>query len=575
MFAQTRDVYAANLRNNFVQSKAGSLVLSVFNPNLWLSTTSNGEIRPPVDCYPFELAIAELEHERQRTEMYARRALKRVNPATIRFPQAFDRSMKQTYRFEHLRTAGISRLMWAVGTAGGGNSAPGENLTEFLELAAQWSVTELILEQLVAFHSGAAGSIVWVSTLARSHNCRTMFRWASLDICRSLLRHAKLDELPESTIDELVSYITATNTWMPTNISSVPTLSRGLEKLAADCSISLGAYAGTPLDDLFYATRTTAESGLHAAGDADTHPFIRDGGLYIPGSISTFYRTLHLMVLSFLSRTIGQNGASKLFELACADTLKPLAKRDDEFVGADATVAAPNGQGKANSKWQTDFIACKGSALIILGEVKGKLFPPHYRNAKNGYSRDMFQTHKQLGERIEAMAQGAVVSVEGRTFSARFFDEVKSIGVVLHDYGGGVWDADHLDRARGIYMKQPILTVIDLALLGRTLGSINELNDYLLFRQEILSGPHQVALEELDILAAFLEGSDGYLSDIREKQHKGKPHTNIYLRPRYVPETLQRSNHAADDRDEWRHHLANMQKIFFPIDLDQVLAGRE
>lgn len=532
----------------------------------------------PLESYPIEVAISELTHEVQRTEVYARRALQRVNPSTIRTLGHFQVAASRTRRRDYFRDAGFSRLVWAVGAAGGGHGEPGAGLAKFLDLAAQWSITELLLAEFADMAVGRLSGMAWQSALARTRSTHSTFWWAALSICRSLLRHAAHDGAPESVADELPKYVARANTpyTIGTGLAPLPAASAAFRAFASDCSVPLGAYSGLSLDELFYSTRNLSETRCHidVHGDNETHPFIRDGDLIIPASIAALCQTPHIVVLSYLRRLLGDNQAATCFENACIDVLSNLINHDNESVAANVYVKLVGQRGRRGSKdvGQTDFAVRMGSTLI-LGEVKSSFLSPHYRRTPKDYSRDIKKTHLQLGRRIEAVKSGTPISIGGHTVNTKKFDDVRGLGVVMHDYGNGIWNADHLDEIRADYGRQPIVTIHDLAVLSHTLKGLEEFVSYLVFRDEVLAEPHHIALEELDLLAAFLEGADGYRADILDKRRDAKPGGYLYMRPRAVPDEMRYIPREPTDQTTWRRTVANFEKLQFAIDRDW-LSGR-
>jgi hypothetical protein len=164
---------------------------------------------------------------------------------------------------------------------------------------------------------------------------------------------------------------------------------------------------------------------------------------------------------------------------------------------------------------------------------------------------------KQLDRGIANLKRGVPLMSNGQIIDTTRFSSFVGIAVVLHDYGGGIWNSRVLEAARGYRPGFAIIRAIDLMLLAHTLRDMDEFIDYLSFRQEFLdcSG---CAMDEIDILAAFLENARRY-----RHLFKDKPDASTgFFRARGVDPELLISSIAPRGSGRWRATVANLEKVF-------------
>lgn len=560
LFEERRRFFEAHLRPEFVASEAGRLVLSLFDPS---RLTNNGDVCP-IDTLPVSDILGEVEQELEVTEMYAQRALEKVNPRTVRALGLFEDAASRIPHSDFLRNVGYSRFVWAVGAAGGGDASPGKYLDEFLELAAQWTATQLLGATARPLAARVISDIVSVSTLLRVHKTRTRFWWLSLMLSKQLLRNANSKNLPETVIDELAEYVKAGNIGetIGTRANPMPDLSDNARRLATSRSVRAGEYAGMSLMDLFYSrTDRTGRSTNGSKGDLETRPFIISGGIIVPASVSVVRGNIHVTIMAHLRECLGDKVASTCQEQVCADLLRPLATGPDEQVLSKVFVKIDE-----NNRGQTDFGIKKGK-MFIVGESKSFLDAAHPRNTQRSYAKEVSHTIEQINLRVDAVAKGTPLSIDGRMVPAGTFTDQRGLGVTLHDYGGGIWNTDHLDSVRKEYEKPPIVTLEDLAMITHVITDLDEFLDYLDFRGEVLSDPHQLAFEELDILAGYLEGVDGYQEDIKDKRNNPRTHKYLMMRPCVATQGMELTDKPPSSREMWRFMIATLPKLYLSAEL--------
>ncbi len=536
------------------------MVLELFDPARHAELYKQDPHSPLVRHYSLEAIWSEVQKELLRTEMFARRALGRVNPEAICHPESFRQVAQNTPYGRFLFNAGFARLFWAVGAAGGGTGQLGEHLDTFLVRAAQWTVTELLAQRVHRLLDGEFHSITASSANSRLVHIQSRLWWASSIVCRSLVRHAGLSSIPESIVDELVAYIETSNTMGMRDSWPEPMVSDEARQVIDDCTIPAGALVGQPLGALFYSRNDLSLNEVNVTGiDFETHPFISVGSTIVPASLTVLRGFLHAMIFPFLARKIG-NKATVCFEKVSCDLLGQIFAQPDGEILHDPKIVA------GNSELQTDLIARERSTAIV-GEAKSSRDSPRPGDTRHRYIEHVGYALKQINERIHAIESGALIRSGRRTIDTSTLTDIRGLGIVTHSYGGAIWNSSQLAAASKTGPKRPVITLHDLALIAHTLRDSAEFRAYLDFRGWLFDIPNAEALEELDILAVFLERADEYMAIQNERRANLPKFIWTLVPPRIVPQGIEHQMTPPAQLNDWRRTLAGLPTIDFPFHL--------
>ncbi|SIM22754.1 Uncharacterised protein [Mycobacteroides abscessus subsp. abscessus] len=536
------------------------MVLELFDPAKHAELYNKDPRSPLVRHYSLEAIWSEVQKELLRTEMYARRTLGRVNPAAICYPESFRQVTQETSYGRFLFNAGFARLFWAVGAAGGGKGQLGEHLDTFLVRAAQWTVTELLAQRVHRLLDGEFHSITASSANSRIVHMQSRLWWASSIVCRSLVRHAGIGSLPESIVDELVAYIETSNTMGMRDSWPEPVVSDETRQVIDACTIPAGVLAGQPLGALFYSRNNLSlnEGGVTSV-DFETHPFISVDGTIVPASLTVLRGFLHAMILPFLVRKIGDK-AAVCFEKVSCDLLGRIFTQPGCEILHDPKIVS------GGSELQTDLIARERSTIIV-GEAKSSRDSPRPGDTRHRYIEHVGYALEQINERIEAIESGALIRSGRRMTDTSTLTDIRGLGIVSHSYGGAIWNSSQLAAASRTGPKRPVITLHDLALITHTLRDPAELRAYLDFRGWLFDVPNAEALEELDILAVFLERADEYMAIQNERRASLPKSIWTLVPPRIVPPNIEYQMTPPAQLNSWRRTLAGLQTIDFPFHL--------
>ncbi|ODQ95548.1 hypothetical protein [Mycolicibacterium holsaticum] len=542
-----RDFFESHLREEFSRSPQG---LRILNTVLPVGAVKRRYRRK--DLLDNNMRSAVLD-ECAMTERLAMEALSEVNPRTVLALGAIRKAVHASQHRDFLFDYGHSRIVWLIGAAGGGKGPLGYGVINFLECMVHWLAAERLAALLRPSRSTAFSHLEMAlrASSAQMANLRTRMWWSSLIVSRSLLRHALLETLPESAISELVQYIVTcdTNCTIERPEFILPPLSEGARSFAEACAIPAGAYAGVRISDVF----NTRLDGEKTGGQAfDAYPFILVDDQVVPVNIPIVRGSLHTTIADYLRRSLPEKAVTRVMERTAGDTLGLLFHNPSDHVLTDVTIKVSD-----SDKGQVDF-AVRSDPTLILGEVKAGFEPADPSKTVSSYERDVGKAFQQLTLRLAAAAQGTPVVVGGRRIKPGTFAAVRGLGVVMHDFGGGIWGDVVLSGKYRQATRFPIMTLQDLALVAYTLDGMDEFLRYLDFRHDVVGAGHSFAAEEFDILAAFLEGADIYVEQFAELRRRKR--TRILLRPRDVPLSLQHT-FAPPQRSAWRQMIAGMPKL--------------
>jgi len=542
-----RNFYEVHLREEFSRSPQGLRILNAVLPV--------GEVKRRYRrkaLFDNNMRSAVLD-ECAMTERLAMEALSEVNPCTVLALGAITKAVHASRYRDFLLDYGHSKIVWLIGAAGGGDGPLGHGVMPFLECMVQWLAAERLAALLRESRSTVLphGEMALTASSAQMVNLRTRMWWASLIVSRSLLRHAHIETLPESVISELVQYIITcdTNCTIERPDFILPPLSEGARSFAEACAIPVGVYAGVRIRDVF----NTRLDGEKTGGQAfDAYPFVLVDDQVVPVNVPIVRGSLHITIADYLRRSLPEKAVTRVMERTSGDTLGQLFHNPSDHVLTDVTVKVSD-----SDKGQVDF-AVRSDPTLILGEVKAGFGPADPSKTVSSYERDVGKAFQQLTSRLAAAAQGTPVVVGGRLIKPDTFTTVRGLGVVMHDFGGGIWGDAVMSGKYRQATRFPVMTLQDLALVAYTLDGMDEFLRYLDFRHEAVGAGHSIAAEEFDILAAFLEGADNYAEQYAELRHRKR--TRIVLRPRGVPLSLQHT-FAPPQRSAWRQMIVEMPKL--------------
>jgi hypothetical protein len=544
MMEYNRAFFARNLRPEFVASPAGQQILDwiEYLDRIWSATLTGDRIEHRT--WDPSLSIA-LDTELEHVSVQAGDALRKVNPRTVAARGAFDDVVATATWGDDLRAGGLSQPIWAVGTAGAGTAAPGGYLARYLRCYAQWRATHLLPDVARVLNESSALTVMVEARAPRIVPSRASFWWASRELAQLIARHVPDGVLPEAAVNELADYVDAysegANRWG--GEGGAVTLSPAAQDLARLCSYPCGSLADTPLDDIMF------KRGI------ELYPFIDVDGLIVPAALQNIFECYHVAILDALRRTHkGTVDTGQLFELVCRDTLARLFSTSTRLFPDRMHVY----DGAGNQLGETDF-AIAHDSVLLLGEVKSKAAPGQVLMNGKRFMDQITETIEQLDTMTDKLTNDeATLVFNGQTVDTTGITKFVGFAVVLHDYGGGIWNSALLQEARQGRPGFAIMRACDLMLLAHTLRDMNELIDYLNFRQEFMDRTG-LSCDEIDILAAFLENSRWYRHRFRTTSDDQGLTT--LLRPREVDRALLASPVPPASSGPWRATVANLTKI--------------
>ncbi|BBX94141.1 hypothetical protein H5U98_22780 [Mycolicibacterium boenickei] len=544
MMDYDRAFFARNLRPEFLATAAGQQTLEWvdYRDHIWAAALTGERIERR--NFDPSLLIA-LDTELNYTSKQAGDALGKVNPRTVGAFGIFDDLVSAASWGEDLRAGGLGQPIWAAGAAGAGTAAPGGYLARYLRCYAQWRATSLLSDLMEVPDESGSLTVMIEALSARLLPSRASFWWASRELAQLIARHTPNGVLPQQAVNELADYVDTTAQqahWWDGNCGAVP-LSPAARAVAQLCSYPCGSQAEKPFDDIM------------VKRDIEVHPFIDVDGVIIPAALQHIFESYHVAIFDALRRTHGNNvDTSELFELVCRDTLARLFTTSTRLFPDRMHVY--NRAGKQVG--ETDFAIAHGPVLL-LGEVKSKAAPGQVLMNGKRFNDQITETIEQLDTVIDNLAnhEGTLVS-NGHTVDTTGISTYLGFAVVLHDYGGGIWNSAVLHQARKGRPGFAILRATDLMLLAHTLRDMSEFIEYLKFRQEFIDHTG-MSTDEIDILATFLE-------DSRRFRHRLSNTADItglttLLRPRDVDKTLLNSPTPPASSGQWRATVANLPKV--------------
>ncbi|PVB42971.1 hypothetical protein DDJ39_07600 [Mycobacteroides abscessus] len=370
------------------------------------------------------------------------------------------------------------------------------------------------------------------------------FWWASRELATLIARHTPDNILTEADVTELADYVdrtTSTALWRQGQCD-IATLSPAARRIAGSCSYGYGSQAGKPFQKML------------VQRDIELHPFVDVDGVMIPAALQKIHEGFHVALFHALRKQHKHTvDTAQLFELVCRDTLARLFSQSTTILPDRMHIYDSCGV----QLGETDFAIAHGSVLI-LGEVKSKAAPGEVLMNGERFTDQITETIKQLDKAVDNLTNnGATLVANGQRVDTEGISTFIGIAVVLHDYGGGIWQGKVLHEVRQGRRGFAILRAVDLMLLAHTLRDMDELIDYLSFRQEFMDC-YGFSVDEVDILAAFLGNARRYRHFFRQVN---LVHKNVIpLPPRDVERELLISPTPPARLGPWRATVANFTK---------------
>ncbi|WP_156042544.1 hypothetical protein [Rhodococcus sp. UNC363MFTsu5.1] len=498
----------------------------------------------PVEEFDVTGLLAESRMYLERLADRGSESLAVINPVTVANWSYFGAALCRVPGAQLLIDGGIDRFIWMVGCAGSGTGRVGSGLVEFLNLCVYWRAGQILAGMLESLASPDAGGTNASAALNSVFPARARFRWATIEMSKLLIRHTDLSGVSESAVDSLTFYlecIDRENLWASGNCGAAP-LTGEARLLVEDCSIAMGVLSNESFASLAFDRRM------------DTHPFVNSEGVLVPVAAQKLLSESHLMVFGYLRRRVGQHSVATAFEASCASMVAKLCD-STSFRVLHSSVAVKVGN---HDPGEVDFAVTDDRKNLVLGEVKSNVVGSSIDTTEQLLAKQVSKAVEQLDVRIQAFKSGSPLTQGCEQVQVPSSAKVIGMVVTLHDYGGAVWNSQDLDRSLRSKARFAVTTAHDLALLAHTLTGIDELLAYLDFRERFLSHS-AVSMDELDILAAFLEDEDG----IRKQFNHLSAISNVraIMKPRNVDRELLLCTEAPEGCTSWRQVVAGLPAV--------------
>lgn len=230
----------------------------------------------------------------------------------------------------------------------------------------------------------------------------------------------------------------------------------------------------------------------------EEYPFVRFTSGVMPVSDREASCRLELALFSLARRLLKDDkDRSDLFEATVRRSLQ-LTVPSDMAVG-DGEAACPIPDSK--NPGQTDFVL-RGAASTYIGECKSMVASPKTTSVINSFQTDVGKATDQVKVRMEALAAGAMITVDGQPWESPG-GSIYGLAVPLHDYGGAVWHHDCLPLVGGLRAELGVIPLHQLVMVMRAMKSEKDLAAYLSFRSALIGMGYE-SFDELDLLVPFL-----------------------------------------------------------------------
>ncbi|WP_131822599.1 hypothetical protein [Mycobacteroides chelonae] len=539
-----RAFFARNLRPAFVATEDGQRILDwvEYRDRIW-AAGGGGE---PVERQELDPALIDvLQAEMDLTSSLADSVLRKVNPRSIAELRLFQDLLHDSPWGQDLAAEGLGQSVWAVGAGGAGTAALDGYLTRYLRCYAQWRATHLLADNLKVASPDNFVTVILGSLGQRLLRTRCNFWWATRELALLIARHTPPHILPEDAVTELAEYVdiyAQTTLWANGLGDRIP-LSPAAQDVARRCSVTRGSLVDKPFRDMM------------VMRDAELYPFIDAEGVLVPAALQYILDGFHVSLFHTVSTQYADTvDCGGLWELVCRDALSNLFTPSTRLLPDRMNIYSDSGAQIS----ETDF-AIAHNSVLLLGEVKSKAAPGQVVKYSERFNSQITETFEKLDKRVRALtSEGATLRANGAVVDTSDISTFIGIGVVFHDYGGAIWDAKILRQAQKGKPGFAILRAIDLVMLAHTLRDMTEFLDYVAFRQEFMDC-NGVAVDEIDIVAAYLENSRGYRHMFRNANKGSNDVNRVYARE--VPRELLNSPHPPEKIGPWRATVANFAKI--------------
>ncbi len=455
-----------------------------------------------------------------------------------------------------VRKAGFNKLQWMIAAAAGGTDCASSALGGFVAASAEWIAADILANRFRQAQFKASRGVdtnPWFESARRYMHVAVHLGWASELICMSVAhevadqsdKYAELSIVTPNAVSEIFKWVEAKGLSRDADVSDGPAV--GVPELSGDAlalldalSLSPGLLRGSPSDALMPDLRN------------EEYPFVRFTSGVMPISDREASCRLELALFSLARRLLKDDkDRSDLFEATVRRSLQ-LTVPSDMVVG-DGEAACPIPDSK--NPGETDFVL-RGVASTYIGECKSMVASPKATSVINSFQTDVGKATDQVKVRMEALAAGAMITVDGQPWESPR-GSIYGLAVPLHDYGGAVWHHDCLPLVGGLTPELGVIPLHQLVIVMRAMRSEKDLAAYLRFRSALIGMGYE-SFDELDLLVPFLFPAEHEAQ--QPWQGKG---------PDFVPPSLhlgiehraRLSDPAPKSADAWRRRLKDIVRI--------------
>lgn len=437
---------------------------------------------------------------------------------------------------EFLEGLGLERFLWIVGVGASGTSKDPSAVAAFFTACARWA-TARTTERLVRVNDPDLFAVAATEedgeVTRRFTAYLAQFTWISKSISVAAARAVQ-----EMQIAALVPDLTPETVMAAADLCSFDWHHPSAEADETDpgmplriaLSISAGRFAGRPFTDLVQAR------------EMELFPFVRIGAKVMPVAERVIRFAFEQPVLEYVKRCVDNDQRGAVFERVCELVL-------NEAIGLapPAPGNAPSVRVSASDEGEVDFLVeGKPHEPLVLGEAKAYFTAATASAAYNAFSAEVGKAQKQLTKRLEAVAQGSVVSGVGHAGAQR---PTIGLGVPMHSYGGAIWRGPLWRHEIGeISSDLAVIPIHQAVLVFASMADLTELADYFRFRAEFFSLPQPVVMDEADLLLLFLSGQG---EDILRRAHALRGRNAVQIPPHAPDLQFAIADHPGD-RAVWR-----------------------
>jgi hypothetical protein len=437
---------------------------------------------------------------------------------------------------EFLVSLGLERFLWVVGAGASGVSGASSSvaaLTTFFAACAQWATAQTT-ERLVRVPEPEVFAIAFTEEDGESTRRFTaylaQFGWISRSICLAVAR-----AVAELRLGSLVPHLTVESVEQAADLSSFDWYEPGGLGDESSLQRALSIRTGE------YSSRSFLE--LVQAREMELFPFIQVGSKVLPVAERVIRIAFEQPVLEYVKRCVDNEQRGAVFERACEIVLNEAIDLEPPVPGTVAAVRV-----SARDEGEIDFLV-EGNAHepLVIGEAKAYFTASAASAAYNAFTAEVGKAHLQLERRLEAVAEGGVVSGVEHAGDRR--RPTIGLGVPMHSYGGAIWRGPlWRHEISEISSDLAVIPVHQAVLVFSLMTDLTQLADYFRFRAEFFCLPVPVVMDEADLLVLYLSGQgDDALRRARVLGRKDAVHI-----PPHAPDLAFAIAERPEDRSEWR-----------------------